>query len=92
MLIVQGEALDGSPGTSFAKLMAEIVFLRPCLVVDVGSPTAVDDATKWFVALTASCRTSELWLHIGGPRESETPGIYAAATTFLADFLGGGQR
>jgi len=92
MLIVRGEALDRTPGTSFAKLMAEIVFLRPCLVVDVGSPTAVDDASNWLAALAASFGTSDLWLHVGGPRESEAPGIYSTATAFLTELLGGGAR
>lgn len=88
LLIVRGDDLKRSPGTRFAKLLAEVVFLRPCLVVDLQNSAALDLATDCLAAITAAYRPADFLLHVGGPRESESPGIYVQAGEFLAKLLG----
>jgi hypothetical protein len=67
-----------------ARLEAELVFLGPCLVIDLLEPDSVNRAREWLARITAALAVSELQLHIAGPRESEAPGIYAQAGAFIA--------
>ncbi len=66
-----------SPGTDLAEHCATLLG-RPVAVVDPRDPGAAD-AIRAFVAALPDAPS----LHIAGPRESETPGIYAAATGLL---------
>jgi hypothetical protein len=66
-----------SPGTSFAVSSAES-HAKPHLVIDIDSPDAADGIRAWLGDHPA-IRT----LSIGGPRESEAPGIYRAALSLL---------
>jgi hypothetical protein len=50
---------------------------RPCLVVDLRTPLRPEEVIAW--ATTRRVRT----LNVAGPRESQAPGIGAAATAFL---------
>ncbi len=84
LILVRGDELNRSPGTVVARRAAELVFLRPCLVVDILQSDSDNLAREWLARLTAALAVSELQLHIAGPRESEAPGIYAQAGAFLA--------
>ncbi|MCO6454442.1 MAG: putative molybdenum carrier protein [Pirellulaceae bacterium] len=55
---------------------------KPCLVVDLGRAASADDVVAWLVE--ARIRT----LNVAGPRESTSPGIFAAAEAFLLEVLG----
>ena len=77
--ISQGTALTGELATRYAK---------PLLVVDVGAADAVERITAWLAALLAT-RTSDasFRLMVGGPRESEAPGIYRRARVILGEAI-----
>jgi hypothetical protein len=71
---------DASSGTLFALGCAERL-KKPLLIVEIASGAALLEASTWIEAQTI------LRLSIGGPRESEVPGIYTKARTFLLDLL-----
>lgn len=84
LILVCGDELNRSPGTVLARRAAELVFLRPCLVVDLLQSDSVNCAREWLARIAAALAVSELQLHIAGPRESEAPGIYAQAGAYIA--------
>jgi hypothetical protein len=63
-----------SPGTDLTVAVAQELG-RPCLVADVGDLPSV---RAWFGTLPA-----DTVLNVAGPRESEAPGIGAAAAALL---------
>jgi hypothetical protein len=87
LILVRGDELGRSPGTLFTRQAAELVFLRPCLVVDLVRPEAVASARAWLSRTAEGLAVAELILHVAGPRESQAPGIYAEAGQFLARLL-----
>jgi hypothetical protein len=87
LILVRGEELGRSPGTLFTRQCAELLYLRPCVVVDLSLPGALDSAREWLARAAAVLGGAEPVLHVAGPRESEAPGIYAAAREFLAGLL-----
>jgi Circularly permutated YpsA SLOG family len=87
LILICGDELNRSPGTLFTKQVAELVFLRPCLVVDLSQSASVDRASEWFARIIAALEAPELLLHIAGPRESEAPEIYSEAGGFLAELF-----
>ncbi len=84
LILVRGDELSRSPGTLVVRRAADLVFFRPCLVVDLLQSDSVNRAREWLTRITAALAVSELQLHIAGPRESEAPGIYVQAGAFLA--------
>jgi hypothetical protein len=50
---------------------------RPCLVVDLDRPAALDEVRRWLQSHGVEV------LNLAGPRESQSPGIGAAAVEFL---------
>jgi hypothetical protein len=56
---------------------------RPRLVLDLGEEGDIDRAVPWL----SDSHQAQLAVCIAGPRESEAPGIYAAATPFLRAVL-----
>jgi hypothetical protein len=69
-----------SPGTSVGIAAAEAC-AKPHLIVDIDAPDAAVRIRAWLGANPAIQTLS-----IGGPRESEAPGIYGAALTLLNSF------
>ena len=67
-------------GTALARAHA-MALGRPHLVVDLRDPPRADVVRAWLRALPVRA------LHVAGPRESESPGIYAAARAFLETVL-----
>jgi hypothetical protein len=76
LILVRGDELNRSPETMVAGRAADLVFLRPCLVVDLLQSDSVNRARDWLARITTTLAVSDLQLHIAGPRESEAPGIY----------------
>jgi hypothetical protein len=77
-----------SPGTQHGTDWAE-QHGKPLLVLDADAPDAAIQAAEWL--RTQRQRFGEnLTLSIGGPRESEAPGIYAKARALLTAMLDGG--
>jgi Circularly permutated YpsA SLOG family len=84
LILLMGEASEDLPGTLFTRQCAELVFLRPCLVVDATDlPEAAADAGRWLERVRLGAGLPTLVLNIAGPRASEAPGAYAAAGAFL---------
>jgi hypothetical protein len=87
LILIRGDELERSPGTIFARQMAELVFLRPCLVADILQSDSIARAREWIARVSDAVSGTEFLLNIAGPRESEAPGIYAEAGRFLTALL-----
>lgn len=83
MILVQGEMR--SEGTLFTLRCAELVFMRPCFVVQLEKRSAASDAKRWLSQTIAGIGAHDLVLNVAGPRESEARGIYQAARNFLEE-------
>jgi hypothetical protein len=91
LIIIDSNGLSVSEGTRRAHEWADR-YGKPLLVIDVGRPDAAARAAEW-LAVQRRRFGEQVTLGIGGPRESEVPGIYANARLILAGVLddGGGQ-
>lgn len=87
LVIVDAGGLDISRGTGLAREMAHR-YRKPLFVADLETPDVLRDAALWLRVQQAR-RGTDLKLAIGGPRESEAPGIYARAKEFIAALIGG---
>jgi hypothetical protein len=90
LLIVRGDELDRSAGTKLTKRFAELVFLRPCLLIDPMAADAIEWAHTWIADVLSGLRTENQRLNVAGPRESNAPGIYGDAKVFLMSLLSRG--
>ena len=85
LIIVMHGGVAVSPGTMAARHYA-VSGNRPVLVADAGDPDAAARAAVWLEAQHDRFG-SNLKLGVGGPRESEAPGIYRAACGLLRRIL-----
>jgi hypothetical protein len=85
LIIVAGGGLAVSPGTALARELAQR-YRKPLLIADLNSQRVRDLAAVW-LRVQRSRLGKDFALAIGGPRESETPGIYARATRFIGALL-----
>jgi len=85
LILVEGTATV-SRGTELAQQIAHRQ-RKPLLVADLRQPAGLESARLWLrvqqVRFGAAFK-----LAIGGPRQSESPGIYDAARNFLRVLLG----
>jgi hypothetical protein len=72
-----------SEGTLFTQRCAELIFLRPCLVVQLEKESGIEDAKRWLSQNVNGRGLRDLVLNIAGPRESEVEGIHEEAGRFL---------
>jgi hypothetical protein len=86
LVLVASGGLAASHGTALACELVER-YGKPFVVVDMGAPDAAERAALWLAVQRATFGPG-LALAIGGPRESEAPGIYASAVTFIGALLG----
>jgi hypothetical protein len=86
LIIVDAGGIDISGGTTLAREIAHR-YRKPLFVADLGTPDVRKDAALWLRVQQAR-RGANLKLAIGGPRESEAPGIYARAKEFIAALIG----
>jgi Circularly permutated YpsA SLOG family len=82
LILVDSATIEASKGTALARDYAAALG-KPCLIVDLGDGNALAEARAFLGADEGT-----IALGIGGPRESEAPGIYAKAKTFLRALLG----
>jgi hypothetical protein len=90
LIVVDAAGLQVSKGTALAEELAHR-YRKPLLVVDLAAPEAVERAALW-LRVQRRRLGSSLTLALGGPRESEAPGIYRRAATFIhatMDAVGG---
>ena len=86
LIIIDAGGLQASQGTELAQDLAHR-YRKPLLVVDLSIPESRKQAALWLRVQQA--RAGDTFkLAIGGPRESEAPGIYARALSFLGSLMG----
>jgi Circularly permutated YpsA SLOG family len=81
MIVIAVGGLAVSKGTALAEELAHR-YRKPLLIVDLSDPEPIEKASLW-LRVQQRRVGADLALAIGGPRESEAPGIYAHATAFL---------
>jgi hypothetical protein len=84
-IVIDDSGTDVSEGTALAQELAHR-YRKPLLVVRLGEPESTHDAGLWLRFQLRRAGTG-LAFAIGGPRESEVPGIYARATAFLGALI-----
>src|SRR5262245_28814130 len=90
LILVESRGLAASQGTMLARALAQ-KYRKPLLVVDLDARDAHERVVSWLRALVEA-QGPDLALGIGGPRESEAPGICALATAFLEALLDQASR
>jgi hypothetical protein len=83
--VIAHGGLAVSKGTALAEDLAHR-HRKPLLVVDLGDPEPVEHAALW-LRVQQRRLGPDLVLAVGGPRESEAPGIYVSATMFIRALL-----
>ena len=85
MIVIEVGGMAVSQGTGLARELAER-YGKPLFVANLGEPDVLERAALWLRAQQEKFGAG-LILAIGGPRESEAPGIYGRATAFLRALL-----
>ena len=85
MIVVDAGGIDVSAGTTLAQDLAHR-YRRPLFVTDLAKPDMLKHAGLW-LRVQRTRHGDDLKLAVGGPRESEAPGIYARAVEFIAALL-----
>jgi hypothetical protein len=85
LIITDSHGMATSIGTARAHQWAH-QHGKPLLVVDATDPSAAARAAVW-VRAQKQRFGPDLTLAIGGPRESEAPGIYERAKTLIANLI-----
>jgi Circularly permutated YpsA SLOG family len=85
LILVDAAGPGISPGTQLAGRLIE-KYPRPVLMLDPAEPDSASRLHDWLAAKRERFG-EEFVLSIGGPRESEAPGIYAHALSFLRTVL-----
>jgi hypothetical protein len=85
IIVIAAGGLAVSKGTALAEELAHR-YRKPLLVVDLDESEPAERAALWLRVQQRRIGAA-LALAIGGPRESEAPGIYANATTLLRALL-----
>jgi len=85
MIMIGVRGIGASPGTALAQELAHR-YRKPLLVTDLDAADGRERAALW-LHFQQKRHGSALEIAIGGPRESESPGIYARAKDFLDALL-----
>jgi hypothetical protein len=85
LIVLDAGGVEVSPGTALARELGHR-YRRPVFVANLAAPDALKDAALWLRVQVAR-HGADLKLAIGGPRESEAPGIYARAKRFIDALL-----
>jgi hypothetical protein len=85
MIVVDAGGAAVSQGTALAERLAHR-YRKPLLTVNLGDKDAVNRAAFWLRVQHKKFDTA-LCLAVGGPRESEAPGIYDRAKAFIRALL-----
>jgi hypothetical protein len=90
LIIMPAAGASVSAGTALARRFAERAG-KPLLAAALDDPAAAGGTSAWLERMAADHRAGRPFaLGIGGPRESEAPGIYQRAVEFLHQALRGG--
>jgi hypothetical protein len=85
LIVVDHAGVAVSKGTSSAKEWTDR-YGKPLLVVDVSHPNATAQVAGWLRDQVERFG-ADMKLGVGGPRESEAPGIYASARALMVGVL-----
>jgi Circularly permutated YpsA SLOG family len=85
LILVDAGGVDISAGTALAQDLAHR-YRKPLLVVSLRDPDIVNRGGLW-LRVQQKRLGDTLALAIGGPRESEAPGIYQRARSFIEALL-----
>jgi len=85
LILIDAAGLDASAGTKRANELAHH-YRKPVLIVNLRESKTAEQAKLWLRVQLAR-HGGDLKLAIGGPRESEAPGIYRQAVTFIESLL-----
>jgi putative molybdenum carrier protein len=88
LIIADRKGISVSKGTRCAEEWAN-QYGKPLLVVDVSQPDAAAQVAEWLRAQRKRFG-AQMALGVGGPRESEAPGIYTSARLLMLSALLGG--
>src|SRR5215471_3608886 len=86
LIVIPAGEFAESAGTSFTRVCAELVFVKPLHVSSLEDPGSADNAIQWLRECLRLHETS-LVLNVAGPRESESPGIYERSRRHLVRVL-----
>jgi hypothetical protein len=85
MIVIDARGLAASAGTTLAQELAHGC-RKPLLVVSLGEADRLEHAALWLRVQEAR-HGAGLKFAIGGPRESEAPGIYDCAAAFIGALI-----
>jgi hypothetical protein len=85
MILIDPGGLDASAGTALAQDLAHR-YRKPLFVADLANPDIIKHAVLW-LRVQHGRYGDALKLAIGGPRESEAPGIYRRAVDFVGALI-----
>src|ERR1700722_15422721 len=85
LIVIEDAGVAVSQGTALAQDLAHR-YRKPLFIAPLGGEETIRDAELW-LRFQERRVGAGLTLAIGGPRESEAPGIYASARSFLAALL-----
>ena len=85
LIVADCNGLSVSEGTRHAQEWADR-FDKPLLVIDVGRPHAAAQVAEWLRGQRERFG-AHMSLGVGGPRESEAPGIYARTRMLMESVL-----
>ena len=85
LIMIEAGGAMVSPGTVLARELVQHSG-KPLFTADLRVPDSLERAADWLRKQTAAFGP-ELTLAIGGPRESEVPGIYSRAVEFIIALL-----
>ncbi len=85
LIVVEGAGLEASAGTTLARDLAHR-YRKPLFLAQLDAADVLRNASLWLRVQQARHGTA-LALAIGGPRESEAPGIYASAKAFIRELM-----
>jgi hypothetical protein len=85
LILIETAGMDASAGTKRASELAHH-YRKPVLIVNLRDAKIAEQAKLWLRVQQAR-NGDNLKLAIGGPRESEAPGIYRHALAFIEALL-----
>jgi hypothetical protein len=86
MIVIEAAGVAVSEGTALAEELAHR-HRKPLFIAPLGGEETIRDAGLW-LRFQERRVGAGLALAIGGPRESEAPGIYQRALAFVRELLG----
>jgi hypothetical protein len=86
MIVGDARVIAASKGTALGQKMANW-YRKPVFVADLDHPDTSDRAVRGLSAQREAFG-DDFKLAIGGPRESEAPGIYSRTAAFLRETIG----